>query len=769
MRHKVTNNFGISDEEFNRAVGLIRRKQVAEGCGILLDRMQRSSGETHGMVSAALLLWDAGLRDETIEVLYCAHEKDESDLLVASQLARVLNSERRFEDLLPIAEKLSEMQPDESEWYGYMAWGHYAKGEPGKCREVIAKGLRLGKNGVNFQPGDRFTLEGPSRTRVLLARNSQAAELIEGLKALYEQPSGETRPAPATVKKEVVAEIGETEAVWKGNTGAVVAGAIGGTTLATEYYFAYGTDEKNLDRRTETRWVPPGRTNRFHQQAVDALVEWQVFTVESEVVGGDPDPESPDAFAFRLISPFGKDRNHMNGIGIIDLFLGWFSLRLSREDRTGSIRADSQDLRDAEVELVLRPKGLDARDFFLASNVQGNFGETSSTEMSNTAPWALTGQLVDPETLDGESWNRLTFRFRDSPRAWTFCGNNPEEQTSAARYSYHPLGEVLSRHQGNICFFFIFGDVRDTPEGIIDLRSIAIRYRNWSILTPDAGAELTGFPDDSLSDPYCLTNGWLDNPKEMWFSAPRPKAPQEFTWRLPNGARPKAVKIHQNILRPVKTIEILTSTDGDTFQSQLTGELTRIKPIDDVPTPAWIALDGQPASHLKLVIHSGHQDDFWGLDGFEVFDDALPPVPELEPASVSEDIDDLEPGQKLYFQLVAENAAGESLGPVTAIDIPATQKPAITDGRVLRQAGGRTTLLLEIMPCGLDTEVRGLITGPGGEPFQGPVLDAGRNPSVRHLVYAFDGCEAVGSYKAEITAQNEAGHSDPFIIEWEKD
>lgn len=765
----MTESFQITTEDFNRAIELIRQKQVAEGCDIILDRMQQSSGESPGLVDVALFFWGNEFRDEPIEVLFYAHEKDESDFLVFSQLARALNSERRFEELLPIAERLSELQPDESEWYGYMAWGHYAKGELEKCREVIAKGLKHGKNGINFQPGDRHTLEGPSRTRVLLARNSQAAELIEGLKALYEQPSGQTRPTPATVTKEVVAEIGDTEAVWKGNTGAVVAGAIGGTTLATEYYFAYGTDEKILDHHTETRWVPPGRTNRFRQQAVNALSEWQLFIIESEVVGDDPDPESPDAFALRLISPFGKDRNHMTGIGIIDLFLGWFSLRLSREDQTGSIRADSQDLRDAEVELVLRPKGLDARDFFLASNVQSKIGETSSTEMRNTAPWALTGPLVDPETLDGESWNRLRFHFRNTPRSWTFCGNNPEEQSTGSRYSYHPLGDVLSRHQGNICFFFIFGDVRDTPEGAIDLRSIEIRYRNWSILTPDAGAELTGFPEDSFSDPYCLTNGWLDNPKEMWFSAPQPKTPQEFTWRLPNGAAPKAVKIHQNILRPVKTIEILTSTDGDTFQSLLTGELTKINPIDDVPTPAWIALEGKPASHLKLVIHAGHQDDFWGLDGFEVFDDALPPVPELDPASVSEEIGDLEPGQRLYFQLVAENAAGESRGPVTAIDIPATQKPAITDGRVLKQAGERTTLFLEIMPCGLDTEVRGLITGPGGESFQGPVLNAGRNPSVRHLVYAFDGSEAGGSYKAEITAQNEAGESDPLIIEWEKD
>jgi tetratricopeptide (TPR) repeat protein len=716
----------------------------------------------------ALFLWSTEFRDEAIEVFYYAHEKDESDPLMASQLARTLNHEKRFEDLLPIAEKLSELQPDNSEWYGYMAWGHYARGETEKCREVIAKGLKHGNNGINFQPGARIPLAGPSRTQVLLARNSQAAELIEGLKALYEQPSNQTRPTLAPAQKETPAEIGGTEGVWKGNTGAVVAGTIGGTTLATEYFFAYGTDENNLESQTETRWVPPGRSNRICQQAVDALHEWQVYAVESEVIGNDPDPESPDAFAFRLISPFGKDRNHMNGIGIADLFLGWYGRWLVREDQTECERANALDLRDAEVELVLRPKGLDARDFLIAGNVQSNTGKQSTTDMWDWAPWALTGQLIDPETLDEENWNRLTFRFNASPRSWSFCSNTPEEQTSAARYTYHPLGDVLSRHQGNIWFWFLLGDAQDPPEGAIDLRSLEIRYRNWSILTPESGTALIGFPEDSLSDPHCLTNGWIDNPDEMWFSAPQPKTPQEFIWRLPVGAAPKAVKVHQNTLRPAKTIEILISADGEKFQALGRVDLSEAKPIDKVPPVVMISLEGLPASHLKLVIHSGHQDDFWGLDGIEVFDDGVPPIPELEPASVSEEIDDLEPGQKLYFQLVAENAADESRGPVTAIDIPATQIPAITDGRCLKQSGNRTMLFLEIMPCGLDTEVRALITGPDGKTWEGPVLDTGCNPSVRHLAYVVDCPGKNGAYKAEITAKNEIGESEPFTLEWEK-
>ena len=110
----MTESFQITTEDFNRAIELIRQKQVAEGCDIILDRMQQSSGESPGLVDVALFFWGAGFRDEPIEVLFYAHEKDESDFLVISQLARALNSERRFEELLPIAERLSELQPDES-------------------------------------------------------------------------------------------------------------------------------------------------------------------------------------------------------------------------------------------------------------------------------------------------------------------------------------------------------------------------------------------------------------------------------------------------------------------------------------------------------------------------------------------------------------------------------------------------------------------------------------------------------------------------------
>lgn len=846
----------ISAQIFNQAVELIRQNQEDEGCRILLDHLGQATGRDVGLPEVASILESNGFRDESLQILRHAHERDSDDVEVLMLLVRALIRVDGWLELLPLAEKLNDLQPNSSEWYGTLSYAYLAAGQPQKCREIISSGLKHAEKGMDFQAGIRPELSSSARTRITLARMNEASELIAALRGLYGGPavltwrpdlagdttarlSGATRNLPKGLKpffevtpdepdgvspiradalarsgnegpgapvtvwsaevnnlvpgqsyraelktggedgentgpsvafttgKREPAEIGDTRATWVGVKGAVLAGTIGGTTLPTKYHFVYGDAKDRLDRRTADKWVPPGRSNLIRQQAVDALREWLIYAVEWEIVGDDGDPESPDAFALRLISPFGKDRNHLAGMGVADLFLGWFGRFLAPDDATDTDHSISVDLRDAEVELVVRPKGLDAKDFYISCAAPSSTGERSTPNMMDAAPWTVTDQLVDPGTLDEEGWNRLGFVLRSDPFGWTFSGNNPDEQPNASRYAYLPIDDVLSNHRGNIVFWFVLGDWREPPEGTLDLRSIGLRFRNWSILSPDAGAELTGFPGGSLSDPLCLTSGCIDDPREMWFSAPGPETPQEFTWRLRTDASPTAVKLHQNVPRPAKTVEVLTSGDGRAFTSRWRGDLSQTKPAADLPPPAVIPLDGRPASHLKLVIHSGYQDDFWGLDGIEAFDDGARPIPELAPASVSEDVGDLEPGQKLHFQLVTENGAGGSQGPVRAIDIPRTPKPVITGGKCVKQTATRTTLFLEVMPSGLDTVLSGRVTDPKGETWTGPRQAVGRNPSLRHVVFAVECPGLAGAYRAEITAANEAGESKPFILEWD--
>ena len=846
-----------NQDALNQAVGLIRQNQLEEGSRILFDRLNQFFGTDFKLLDIGKPLWQADFPDEAIPMLRHALESDSDDLETLVNLARILVHLKKWDETIPLLERLRERQPEKSEWHNGLAWAYFSTGNPEQCRQIIASGLEHANWGVDFQASIQYSLPQIHQTSIRKARMDEASALTGALEALYGRSSARTWRADlvtdstarlrgaavnladgaapyfeveprepgggpaarfpaepqnknrnpdsgvtvwvgaangldpgqsyrAQLKLEGVeagdigapvdfvtgikaaAEIDGMTAVHAGNAGAVLAGTLGGTTLATEYYFAYGEAEDRLDRRTVTKLIPPGRSKHVRQYAVDALKEWQVYAVECEIVGDTLDPESPNAYALRLISPFGKDRNHINGIGVIDLFLAWYGRWLAPEGSISKDRAHCLDLRDAELEIVFRPRELDEKDFVIICDPQCSTGEQKFKMKNVASNWAITGQLIDPEAPEEGGWSRLKFRFCSDPFSWTFCGNNPVEQTeTASRYVYLPLGDVLSHHRGNFCFFFAFGDWKNPPEGTLDLQSISLQYRDWSVLNPDAGAELIGFPEDSLSDPLFLTRGWLDNPHEMWFSAPYPEGPREFTWRFGAEVSPQTLKLHQNTLKPAKTVEISTSADGKTFTSEWRGDLPVAKPISNVPSALVIPLRGRPISHLKVSIYSGYQDDFWGLDAIEVFDGNAVPLPELEPTSVSEDVGNLQPGRKLYYRLVAENAAGVTRGPVNVIDIPATQKPAITDGRCLKQTGNRATLFLEIMPCGLETEISVRATGPGGKSWQGPPISVGCNPSVRHVCYVVEGGGRKGRHKAEITAINGAGESEPFILEWE--
>lgn len=571
-----------------------------------------------------------------------------------------------------------------------------------------------------------------------------------------------------TPRLHTVAETTTVDGIRCGNVSAVLAGAVGGTNLATRYHFRWGYAGDALDNRTDPRWVPPGRSNWVTQQTVDGPQEWLFYAVGRKVIGNDGAPESPNAFATRLTSPFGKDRNHLNGIGITDLLFGWYGRWLSPTDSPPEGRAHCRDLRDAEVTVTIRPKGLNAKGFLFACNVQSFTGRTGFGDSEESAPWTLSDQLVDCRSLDEEAWNTLRFTFPNSPRAWTFCGNNPAEQPNAARYGHAPIDQVLSRQRGNLWFWFVLGDWRDPPEGAIDIRSIGLRFRNWSILSPDMGAELTACPVESMTDPGHLTGGVVGDLDEMWFSGPNPGTAQEFVWRLAADLTPTLVRLHQNPLKPARTVEILGSVDGHRFETLVRYDLADSPSTREAPMPTHLALSGNALRWLKLVIHSGFRDDLWGLDAIEIFDDNAHPLPELAPASVSEEIKGLEPGQTIYYQLIAENDAGVTEGLVSAIELPETNAPSILNTRCLRQSVDRVTLFVESIPSGLDTEIRAHVTGPSGA--EGRTSQSiGNNRAVRHAALVVDCAGMQGDYQAEITAVNEAGESAPYVLRWEYD
>ena len=123
-----------------------------------------------GFAHVAAFLKSNGLRDEAIKSLFHAHTLDGTDVLILEQLVIALNEEQRWNELIPLGETLSGLQPDASNWYKALSWAYFHTGQLDKCRQTISQGLEKGKNGVDFQPGRPLQLEGPARTQVMLSR-----------------------------------------------------------------------------------------------------------------------------------------------------------------------------------------------------------------------------------------------------------------------------------------------------------------------------------------------------------------------------------------------------------------------------------------------------------------------------------------------------------------------------------------------------------------------------------------------------------------------
>ena len=552
-----------------------------------------------------------------------------------------------------------------------------------------------------------------------------------------------------------------------GTTGALVNGRVGGTTLPTIVHFEYGEDAETLESRTPGRPLPPPRTARTADVVTRALDRMMCYAVEWDALEAGSTAWREAELALRLRAPFASDRNHIDGVGPIELFLGWRSVLPGHGYATGAA-SEAIDLRDARIGVGLRTSRLDAKQYLLAVAVNTAVEFDPLGSPTAAAVWVLTGQMVDPWTLGEDRWQRLEFDLPANSEQWTFAGNNVTEQGARAdRYRYVPLSAALSKHRGNLCFLFLFGDERDTPEGAVDLVELSLSYRDWSLLGPHAGARLVAWPRDSFVDPARLSGGCKGDPAEYWFSAPEPEAPQEFAWELADEARLRRISVYQNTLTPARDVEILVSTDGDAFEPAWRTTLDDGRHGDTTSVCASVDL-GVPvgARFVKLRILSGHDSDFWGLDGIEVFGDGPAPRPETDPCHLAEEIEALTPGTTVFYRLVTENAAGRVQGAIRSVTLPADRRPVIHSAKVLRRRPDGVTLLVRMTAMGLESELSGVASDSRGGLFDGVPLAAGSESTPRHITYVLSGLEADEPYRATLTARNDGGASDRFEIEF---
>lgn len=577
-----------------------------------------------------------------------------------------------------------------------------------------------------------------------------------------------------------------------GPRGVVFDGIIAGFTTPTRYHFRYGFAEDALDHATPSEWLPGGLVGRA--RAFGDNTRRNIFGFAAALSFANGDGVDVPA-TMKLHWPYGKDRNHKDGIGIIELLFNWCPSVLNRGDVTG-LRSDKPadappyptqtfpgeeiDLRDAEVDICYRSTDFENKAFNLVPWIHGRTGTAYEPERHDDfAAWACTSRVTEQSFVADGQWHRERFCLSGHGRDWSFCGSNVEEMGDGMyRYKYHPIQSVLPHNiGGNICFTMIDGDDLDTPEGDLELAEIALRYRTKSLLAPGQMAEIVDAPNDDQQSAAMLTNGWIDDLAHAWISATDNGGSATFVWRLRDQAEIRSFRLHQHLTAPANDIEIALSNDGADFTAVWSGVLNDIPadlsaqsaPGDAVAIPETalsVVLDAPvEAAFIRLTVLSSHRDGAVGLDAFEVFGDGVPPIPDGNAVSVTELVEELPGSGRIFYELVAENEDGVHTGGVKVFDPPSADKPVVLAVDRYNVDGDTLHLVLRVSAMGQASTVAVTLTDDHGGEINSEKVSIGQWEAPRHIVVRVPEFDPARRYEGLCIPSNDRGPGVPFPVE----
>lgn len=543
---------------------------------------------------------------------------------------------------------------------------------------------------------------------------------------------------------------------------ATLNGTVAGFNTPALYYFRYGTAPDHLDRTTERRKIP-GPINGRAMETGDNLFK-RITAYAARVTFGHAEnaPDKKPGITALLEWPFGKDRNHKDGIGIIDLVMGWKSAAHDRPRDTDPNKAppfpsdeypgEGIDLRDGLFSITYRCTAFDQRQFRPVAWIHGRTGTAAFPDQyDDLAAWACTHDSYDAHLVSSGNWQRTTFRLPAHSREWSFCGSNTEEMgETMARYTYAPIQDLLRNNiSGNICLTFIGETELETPEGDIELAALELNYRSRSILAPGQGSTYVGDTADHRDDPAFLTDGSIGIPCHYWFDDFETGRDCTLTWALRTPAEIDGIKLHQNPLAPAERIELSVSTDGTSFTSVWSGTLDNVPA--DASTWAELVAKGEGsglckivvlpepanAAFVRLCILSSYRSDIVGLDAVEFFSNDYDPLPGGEPVTVSELVSDLPDGATVFAQLVAENENGAIAGEVLSVTLPNNSAPQILAAEILTEQDGVLVIKVRTRAAGSFARLDVTMKNANDDPLAETSTSVGKWDAPRDTIVRF--------------------------------
>lgn len=534
-------------------------------------------------------------------------------------------------------------------------------------------------------------------------------------------------PGPALARAETLA------AEPMGIDGAYLSAEVASTEAGAAYHFEYGYAPDALTFATPKQDLPPPRTAVIRQRA-HRQFEWspqctQASWEKRRVPGDAGDRET---YVLRLTGPFATDRNQLNGMGAHEMLMGikWNRVPETPSDSlaaTGGVL----DLRDAAFSIVARGQDFklngSSLTFWAAhwlTPAKGNFG----------GQWALTGAPVPDAALESGDWWKTTLTIRNAPGAWTYTGNNPAEQGKhAQRYQRLPLNFILSQENHPFVLSFAMDDVRDPPNGHVEVAEFALRLRNPSLLSPASLCKLRLGPM-SGDDPRKLTDGVRGYDEHLWTSAANPRFPIEFAWDMPRPVGLTHIQFVQHPYFPAKDVEVWADLANGEERCLCAKSLPALYPHAGEPPHVIEYLPpGIEIVSLKLRLLSGHYAEACGLEAFDAFGTGGILKGDGEPCSVTEELTGLEPGAPLHYRVVVTEGTRTRAGATRMLPRPADRRPVIDSAVPFVRNDGPACFLVRANAMGLPTRLWAKLKRPNGSVMTSPESDLGCQPTGRHI------------------------------------
>ncbi len=623
-------------------------------------------------------------------------------------------------------------------------------------RTAVEQGLPVG----DFRPRHTQSSLAASNAPLASALYARDSALFDA--ALLSLPLPEARAAkPAASASSDMKGALTLTADNIGCQGAVFVGAATPQSAGARYRFIYGTHADTLDQATPWTDFPPPKTGRSYQRIYRQRCDWVPTCINPswvDAAGGALPPGSP---ALSIGAPFAKDRNQLNGIGAHEMLLGlsWSQPRDAPANHRPvfPIGGGVQDLRDADIFFTLGGHQLQqfgaALHFWISHvdrDAQGHF----------TSQWALTASPIPDAAFAGNGLHRVSLRLRSDPSDWTYTGSNPREQGErASRYRRASLDTSLREHNTATVLIYAFGQVARPPAGAVLFHDVEVHHRNYSILSPAAGTELTRFPADTRDDPQRLTEGTRGYDDRLWTSGPTPALPLEFTWKLKRPVTLTHFQINQHPYWPARDIEILFEDENGREHSAWRGNLPEGRPDRDEPPSLVRPVEaGIGAVTVTCRIHSGYRPERCGLDGIEVYGNGALFEPDGEACTFSAEVSGLAPGTAINYRIELQDGGNLIAGDMRALPLPADATPVLHTATPLVRPNDPSCYVVRANAMGLETELWAELQLPDGTRFTGAKIPLGSQPTSRHIYYAPAGFpDSPGIFR--IHARNLAGDS----------